>query len=262
MNISTTTTTVSNHRTPPNPLSSSFTTSKFPIKPSSVGYTLTNSTHSSSIIVLASSSSSSSYKGSGGGGGLDVSPAKKLRELLDTPGVHQGPAVFNALSAKLVEKAGFQFCFTTEISIHEIERTVFALAFEGMKHVKSEEEEMLYMPFLDVCKHILPVIDHLCVFPPKSVQVRLKRPFSVHPWIDSEEHVGNLFLVRSHASFHFSRKDSRLMREVHIAFLKLIIKDIEDVARTPSGGPKTNQYTVANPEGGHPQIVEGMHVGL
>nr|GEV22194.1 homeobox-DDT domain protein RLT1-like isoform X1 [Tanacetum cinerariifolium] len=130
-----------------------------------------------------------------------------------------------------------------------MEGTVFALAFEGMKHVKSEEEEMLSMPFLDVCKHILPVIgnetklgmsrgilepkltamdamidngkpkdsnqrvasiasldyetlqtldsfrDHLCVFPPKSVQVRLKRPFSVHPWIDSEEHYGNLFLV-------------------------------------------------------------------
>ncbi|GJW96588.1 isocitrate lyase [Tanacetum coccineum] len=121
MNISITTT-VSNHRTPPNPLSSSFTTTKFPIKQSLLGYTLTNSRHSlysSSIIVLASSSSSSyntgDYKGSsgGGGGGLDVSPAKKLRELLDTPGVHQGPAVFNALSAKLVEKAGFQFCFTT-----------------------------------------------------------------------------------------------------------------------------------------------------
>nr|GEY82296.1 homeobox-DDT domain protein [Tanacetum cinerariifolium] len=29
----------------------------------------------------------------------------------------------------------------------------------------------------------------------ESVQVRLKRPFSVHPWIDSEEHVRNLFLV-------------------------------------------------------------------
>ncbi|GKD34524.1 isocitrate lyase [Tanacetum coccineum] len=118
MNISITTT-VSNHRTPPNTLSSSFTTTKFPIK-QSLGYTLTNSRHSlysSSIILLASSSSSyntGDYKGSSrGGGGLDVSPAKKLRELLDTPGVHQGPAVFNALSAKLVEKAGFQFCFTT-----------------------------------------------------------------------------------------------------------------------------------------------------
>ncbi|XP_076908385.1 uncharacterized protein LOC143565243 [Bidens hawaiensis] len=43
----------------------------------------------------------------------NISPAKKLRELLDAPGVHQGPACFNALSAKLVERAGFQFCFTT-----------------------------------------------------------------------------------------------------------------------------------------------------
>lgn len=49
------------------------------------------------------------------------------------------------------------------------------------------------------------------------------------------------------------------MGEVHIALLKLIIRDIEDVARTPSGGPGTNQYTVANPEGGHPQIVEGVN---
>nr|GEX21068.1 glycine cleavage system H protein 2, mitochondrial-like [Tanacetum cinerariifolium] len=65
-----------------------------------------------------------------------------------------------------------------------MEGIVFALAFEEMKHI------------------------HLCVFPPKSVQVRLKRPFLVHPWIDSEEHVGNLFLLRSHASFHFRRKDS------------------------------------------------------
>ena len=48
------------------------------------------------------------------------------------------------------------------------------------------------------------------------------------------------------------------MGEVHIALLKLIVRDIEDVARTPSGGPGTNQYTVANPEGGHPQIVEGV----
>nr|GEW27328.1 hypothetical protein [Tanacetum cinerariifolium] len=45
-----------------------------------------------------------------------------------------------------------------EISIHEMKGTVFALAFEGMKHVKSEEGEMLSMPFLDVCKQILHVI--------------------------------------------------------------------------------------------------------
>jgi hypothetical protein len=40
-----------------------------------------------------------------------------------------------------------------------MEGTIFAPALEGMKHVKSEEGEMLAMPFLDVCKLILPVID-------------------------------------------------------------------------------------------------------
>ncbi|KAI3800848.1 hypothetical protein L1987_28946 [Smallanthus sonchifolius] len=119
--------------------------------------------------------------------------------------------------------------------------------------------------------------DLLCVFPPKSVQMRLKRPFLVHPWIDSEENVGNLLMVwRFCMTFadilglwpftldEFVQAlhdyDSRLLGEVHIALLKLIVKDIEDVARTPSGGPGTNQYTVANPEGGHPQIVEGAYM--
>lgn len=55
-----------------------------------------------------------------------------------------------------------------------------------------------------------------------------------------------------------SYQDSRLLSEIHIALLKLIIKDIEDVVRTPSGGPGTNQYNAVNPEGGHPQIVEGV----
>ncbi|KAM7521731.1 hypothetical protein LguiA_011633 [Lonicera macranthoides] len=40
-----------------------------------------------------------------------------------------------------------------------MEGTVFAPALEGMKHVKSEEGEMLTMPFLEVCKQIMPVID-------------------------------------------------------------------------------------------------------
>ncbi|KAI7726250.1 hypothetical protein M8C21_008594 [Ambrosia artemisiifolia] len=48
---------------------------------------------------------------------LESSPAKKLRKLLESPGVHQGPACFNALSAKLVQRAGFQFCFTTGFGI-------------------------------------------------------------------------------------------------------------------------------------------------
>ncbi|MFS8015161.1 putative transcription factor & chromatin remodeling DDT family [Helianthus anomalus] len=119
--------------------------------------------------------------------------------------------------------------------------------------------------------------DHLCLFPPKSVQVRFKSPFSDHPWIDSEENVGNLFMVwRFCMTFadilglwpftldEFIQSlhdyDSRLLGEVHIALLKVIVRDIEDVARTPSGGPGTNQYTVGNPEGGHPQIVEGAYM--
>ena len=41
------------------------------------------------------------------------SPAKALRRILDSPGVHKGPACFDALSAKLVERAGFEYCFTS-----------------------------------------------------------------------------------------------------------------------------------------------------
>uniref|UniRef100_A0A2N9HUR6 Glycolipid transfer protein domain-containing protein n=2 Tax=Fagus sylvatica TaxID=28930 RepID=A0A2N9HUR6_FAGSY len=40
-----------------------------------------------------------------------------------------------------------------------MEGTVFTPALEGMKHVKSEEGEILAMPFLEVCKQILPVIE-------------------------------------------------------------------------------------------------------
>lgn len=40
-----------------------------------------------------------------------------------------------------------------------MEGTVFTPSLEGMKHVKSEEGDMLTKPFLDVCKLILPVID-------------------------------------------------------------------------------------------------------
>lgn len=39
-----------------------------------------------------------------------------------------------------------------------MEGTVFTPALEAMKHVKSEEGEMLTKPFLDACKLILPVI--------------------------------------------------------------------------------------------------------
>ncbi|XP_027928777.1 uncharacterized protein LOC114185315 isoform X2 [Vigna unguiculata] len=46
-----------------------------------------------------------------------MSKAKVLRELLQTPGVHQGPACFDALGAKLIESAGFPYCITSGFSI-------------------------------------------------------------------------------------------------------------------------------------------------
>ncbi|CAH8306049.1 unnamed protein product [Eruca vesicaria subsp. sativa] len=45
------------------------------------------------------------------------SPAKKLREIMKSPGVLQGPCCFDALSAKLVERAGFPYCITTGFSV-------------------------------------------------------------------------------------------------------------------------------------------------
>ncbi|XP_050371272.1 homeobox-DDT domain protein RLT1 isoform X2 [Argentina anserina] len=116
--------------------------------------------------------------------------------------------------------------------------------------------------------------DDLTAFPPKSLQ--LKRPFAVHPWIDSEENIGNFLMVwRFIITFAdilelwpftldefvqaFHDYDSRLLGEIHVALLRLIIKDIEDVARTPSTGLGFNQNGAANPGGGHPQIVEGAY---
>lgn len=49
-----------------------------------------------------------------------------------------------------------------------------------------------------------------------------------------------------------------MLGEIHVAVLKMIIKDIEDVARTPSTGLGVNQNGAANPAGGHPEIVEGV----
>ncbi|XP_024025571.1 uncharacterized protein LOC21387651 [Morus notabilis] len=40
------------------------------------------------------------------------SPAKVLPRVLEAPGIHQGPVVYDGLSAMLVEKAGFPYCFT------------------------------------------------------------------------------------------------------------------------------------------------------
>lgn len=127
----------------------------------------------------------------------------------------------------------------------------------------------------DTLQNLESFRESFCEFPPKSVQ--LKRPFSIQPWIASDDNVGNLLMAwRFCLNFAdilglwpftldeflqaFHDYDSRLLAEIHIALLKLIIKDIEDVARTPSGGPGTNQYSAINPEGGHPQIVEGAYL--
>ncbi|KAG2318889.1 hypothetical protein Bca4012_054861 [Brassica carinata] len=116
--------------------------------------------------------------------------------------------------------------------------------------------------------------DSLSTFPPKALQ--LKMPFTISPWKDSEENVGNLLMVwRFLISFSdvldlwpftldefiqaFHDYDSRLLGEIHITLLRSIIRDIEDVGRTPYSGIGNNQYTTANPEGGHPQIVEGAY---
>lgn len=124
----------------------------------------------------------------------------------------------------------------------------------------------------DTLQNLESFRDSLCEFPLKDVH--LKRPFLIQPWIDSEDNIGNLLMVwRFCVTFSdvlglwpftldefiqaLHDYDSRLLAEIHIALLNLIIKDIEEGARTPSGGAGTNQYTVANPEGGHPHIVEG-----
>ncbi|KAL6610783.1 hypothetical protein ACP70R_040752 [Stipagrostis hirtigluma subsp. patula] len=111
-------------------------------------------------------------------------------------------------------------------------------------------------------------------FPPETV--RLKVPFSIKPWTTSEDNIGNLLMVwkffvtfadilglPSFTLDEFVQSlhdyDSRLLGELHVALLKSIIKDIEDVARTPSVAMGANQSSSANPGGGHPQIVEGAY---
>ncbi|KAM0869807.1 hypothetical protein ACQ4PT_040447 [Festuca glaucescens] len=59
------------------------------------------------------------YASAGGSAsaGAGDSPATALRRVLETPGAHQAPACYDALSARLVERAGFRACFTSGFSI-------------------------------------------------------------------------------------------------------------------------------------------------
>ncbi|WOL04431.1 hypothetical protein Cni_G13152 [Canna indica] len=45
------------------------------------------------------------------------SAAEALRRILESPGIHQGPACFDALSGKLVQRAGFKLCFMSGFSV-------------------------------------------------------------------------------------------------------------------------------------------------
>ncbi|XP_054800756.1 homeobox-DDT domain protein RLT1 isoform X3 [Prosopis cineraria] len=159
------------------------------------------------------------------------------------------------------------------------------IAKESMELIEDEQLELMELAVaskglpsiinldLDTLQNLDTFRDSLCIFPPK--RVKLKRPFSIQPWIKSEEHVGNLLMVwRFLITFAdvlelwpftldeflqaFHDYDSRLFGEIHVALLKVIIKDIEDVARTPTG-LGTNQNGAANPGGGHPEIVEGAY---
>ncbi|KAJ0727483.1 putative pyruvate/Phosphoenolpyruvate kinase-like domain superfamily [Helianthus annuus] len=113
---------VCNHRSLPSPPVKSVTNSTVPtLHNTSINSNLTSKTSACDNILRSrrsvryTSMITASYGGdrAENDGVLEPSPAEKLRKLLDSPGVHQGPACFNALSAKLVERAGFQFCFTT-----------------------------------------------------------------------------------------------------------------------------------------------------
>lgn len=162
--------------------------------------------------------------------------------------------------------------------------TTRKLAKESMELIEDERLELMELAALSKGLPSIVSLDYdslqnlesfrglLRPFPPNSVQ--LKRPFGIQPWTDSDENIGNLFMAWKFCitfadvlglwpftldefvqAFH--EHDSRLLGEIHIALLKLIIKDVEDVARTPSTAVGANQYSSANLDGGHPRIVEG-----
>ncbi|XP_014508807.1 homeobox-DDT domain protein RLT1 isoform X2 [Vigna radiata var. radiata] len=164
--------------------------------------------------------------------------------------------------------------------------TARRIAKESMELIEDEQLEMMELAAsskglssiihldFDTLQHIESFRDSLCVFPPKSV--KLRKPFAIKPWINSEKNVGNLLMVwRFLITFAdvlelwsftldefvqaFHDYDSRLLGEIHVALLKVVIKDIEDVARTPSTGLGSNQNGAANAGGGHPEIVEGAY---
>ncbi|KAK4420574.1 Homeobox-DDT domain protein RLT2 [Sesamum alatum] len=156
---------------------------------------------------------------------------------------------------------------STEIIEDErLELMELAALSRGLSSILALDAETLQN--LDMFKDKLPE------FPPKSAN--LKKPFRLQPWTDSEENVGCLLMVwRFLINFAdvlglwpftldeftqaFHDCDPRLLGEIHIALLRSIIKDIEDVARTATTALIANQNPAVMPGGGHPHIVEGAY---
>ncbi|KAF5198625.1 Homeobox-ddt domain protein rlt2 [Thalictrum thalictroides] len=160
------------------------------------------------------------------------------------------------------------------IEDERLELMDLAVAQKGLPSILSLDSDTLQNLDLFRGSNEFLFLDMLSKFPPKSVQ--LKRPVTIRPWIDSEENIGNLLMVWKFLitfaevldiwpftldEFLQAMHDyePRVLGEIHVALLRSIIKDIEDVARTPSIGLGANQNSAASPGGGHPQIVEGAY---
>ncbi|XP_056171007.1 homeobox-DDT domain protein RLT2 isoform X2 [Syzygium oleosum] len=150
------------------------------------------------------------------------------------------------------------------IEDEQLELMEFAASSKGLPSIMSLDFETL--------QNLELFRDSMTAFPPIAVQT--KKPFGIQPWSHSEENIGNLLMAwRFLITFAdvlglwpfildefvqaFHDYDARLLGEIHVALLRTIIKDIEDVARTPSTNVGANLNSVANPGGGHPHIVEG-----
>ncbi|KAH9321847.1 hypothetical protein KI387_016486, partial [Taxus chinensis] len=161
--------------------------------------------------------------------------------------------------------------------------TARKLARESMEHIEDERLELMeaaasakglssiFLLDNDTLQQLEGYKGILGLFPPKSV--KMKTPFAVRPWTDSQQNVGNLLMVwRFIITFadvlglwpftldEFVQAmhdyDSRLLGEIHVSLLKTIVKDIEDAACATSNVLGANQNNVSLAGGGHPQLVE------
>ncbi|GAU23602.1 hypothetical protein TSUD_385910 [Trifolium subterraneum] len=192
---------------------------------------------------------------------LRAEKRKQKEEIRREKEAERRKAALEKANARRIAKESMELLEDEQLELMEL-----AAASKGLSSIIQID--------LDTLQNLDSFRDSLCVFPPKSV--KLKKPFAIQPWMNSDQDVGNLLMVwRFLITFAdvlelwpftldefvqaFHDYDSRLLGEIHVAVLKVIIKDIEDVARTPSTGLGVNQNGAANPAGGHPEIVEGAY---